>query len=541
MLRFAAMRKLTALLTLVLLVTVILAGCTTAEEVPPMTITLIADGRSQTYAQAEPITVGEFLQKLEIELGELDRVVPPDFTQLSDGMRITVRRVVLEEYCENRILPYQRQTVVNENVPPGEERNFQPGQNGEERVCYRVLIEDGVRGTPTQTGQPTLITAPRDEIVYVGPTTSLDPVDITGTIAYINAGNAWVIRGSSDTRRPLTTTGDIDPLRAFTLSPDGRQLLFTRTQPDVRDFNNQLWLVADVNNLQPEPVRLRPENILYADWVPNQPNTIAYSRAEPRPTSPGWGAYNDLWLMVIDPQTGNDIRIDPLIEEASSSGGPYSWWGRQYQWSPDGTRLAYIHADSVGLVDLQTGELSEPIVRYEVFTSRADWSWRTTVSWAPEGNLIATTTHGAPVGSEAPDRSPVFNVSIASITGSYSADVVEQAGIWSIPRFSPLVNRDGNTFPTGYLAYLQARQALNSITDAAEYDLIVADRDGSNARRIFPPDGQRGLLSRDYAWSPDGRQICVVYQGNLWIVDVESAVARQITLDGNASRPVWTN
>jgi hypothetical protein len=49
------------------------------------------------------------------------------------------------------------------------------------------------------------------------------------------------------------------------------------------------------------------------------------------------------------------------------------------------------------------------------------------------------------------------------------------------------------------------------------------------------------LLSRDYAWSPDGRQICVVYQGNLWIVDVESAVARQITLDGNASRPVWTN
>lgn len=540
MLVFAAMMTRLKSSLILLIILVVAAACAPTEEIPDMTITLIADGRSQTYAQREPITVGEFLIKLDIQLSELDRVVPPPFTQLTDGMRITVRRVTEEEYCENRVLPYQRQTVVNERVPPGEERIFQPGRNGEEQVCYRVTIEDGVRGQPVTVGQPAVITAPQDEIVYIGPTTSLDPVDIAGTIAYINNGDAWIMRGSSASRRPLTTTGDIDPLRAFSLSPDGRQLLFTRIDPNVSGFNNQLWLIPDVNAAEPQTIRLRPENILYADWVPNRPNTIAYSRAEPRPTSPGWGAFNDLWLMVIDPQTGADIRIDPVIEEASGSGGPYGWWGRQYQWSPDGTRLAWIHADGVGLVNLETGELSEPLMRYEVFTSRSDWSWRTNVSWSPDGNIIAATTHGPPIGNESPDRSPVFNVSLASVTGGYNVDLVDQAGIWSIPKFSPFTDESADGFPQGYLAYMQARQPLNSIADTSEYDLVVADRDGSNPRRLFPPEGQRGLLSRDYAWSPDGTQIIVVYQGNLWVIDVESGVARQLTLDGSASRPIWT-
>lgn len=526
-------------LSLLLFLMGIAAGCAPVEEMPPMTITLIVDGRSQTYAQREPITIEEFLTKVNVTLGEADRVNPPPFTQLSDGLRITVVRVSEETYCENRVLAYQRSTIPNELVPAGEERIFQPGENGEEQVCFRVLVEDGMRGQPVQIGQATVIRAPQDEIVYVGPTTTLDPVDINGTIAYVSSGNAWVMKGTSASRRPLTTSGDVDPLRAFSLSADGQQLLMTRTQAATGEFNNQLWLITDTNAPEPQPVQLRPENILYAEWVPNRPNTIAYSRAEPRRTAPGWGAYNDLWLMTIDPQAGVDIRIDPVIEESPGSGGPYGWWGRQYAWSPDGARLLYIHADGVGLVNLETGETGDLLVRYEVFTPRSDWSWRTSVSWSPDSNLIATTTHGAPVGSESPDRSPVFDISIVSAAGDLTAKVVDQAGIWSFPKFSPFLE-DGAAFPTGYLAWMQARQPLNSVADAAEYNLIVADRDGSNPRRVFPQDeNQRGITNRDYAWSPDGRQIVLVYQGNLWVVDVETTIARQLTLDGNASRPVW--
>ena len=50
--------------------------------------------------------------------------------------------------------------------------------------------------------------------------------------------------------------------------------------------------------------------------------------------------------------------------------------------------------------------------------------------------------------------------------------------------------------------------------------------------------------------SPDGRQVVFTRssvdltkdqtQGNLWIVDVETKLANQLTLDGGASRPIWT-
>jgi hypothetical protein len=81
-----------------------------------------------------------------------------------------------------------------------------------------------------------------------------------------------------------------------------------------------------------------------------------------------------------------------------------------------------------------------------------------------------------------------------------------------------------------------------------EYDLFVADRDGSNAHIIFPSDGQPGITWEDvgltpqtYAWSPDARQIAVIYQGNLWVVDVVSLVAHQLTFDGRSQNPVWTS
>jgi Tol biopolymer transport system component len=515
-----------------------LTGCT-AKEAPALVVSLEVDGARKVYQYTEPITVDQFLREVDVELSPLDRVNPELWTQIFDGIQITVRRVIEQEECENVEIPYQERTVFFEGLAQNQTTIGQRGQNGTEQVCYRVRIEDGQQVDRSETSRVVVVPA-QDAIIYVSPTGELEPVPVVGTLAYISNGNAWIIRGNSTTKRPLTVSGDLDS-RVFSLSSDGKRLLFAREADDDSASFNQLWIMRDTTSDSGDPVRLNPQDVLYAEWVPGEENTVSYSTFEVRDATPGWQALNDLWIIRIDPQTGDQINIDQALER--SSGGLYGWWGTGYKWSPDGNKLAWIRADSAGLVDLDNGKLGETLLEYPVFNTLQDWSWRTTVSWSPDSSLIISTVHGPPAGNEPAETSPVFDIGVVASDGSFSSEMVNRVGIWSSPRFSPELISDGSQFPQGYLAYLKARQWQES--RSGEYDLVIADRDGSNARIIFPPDrSQPGLTARqfaqDYVWSPDGRQIAFIYSGNLWIIDVETGVAHQLTQDGGASKPVWT-
>ncbi len=512
-----------------------LAACSPPEEPTAIVVSLVADGRVRTWSYTVPVTVEEFLRDAEIEVGELDRPSHPLYTQISDGMQITLVRVSEQTECEQAEIPYGQRTVLNEGLQPGQELLGQAGQNGIEEICYRITIEDGVQKDRVEIRR-TSIDDPQDEIIYVGPTGEIEPVVVTGTLAYINNGNAWMMRGSSTTKRPITTTGDLDA-RVFSLSSNGLQLLFARRTPDdqAATLFNQLWFLADTTR-DNEPIALIPENVLYAEWIPGRDDTISYSTGEARPgEAPGWRALNDLWIMQLDSETGEPLDVEEVVE--ISQGGLYGWWGTTYQWSSDGEHLAWVHADSMGIVDLEDGELL-PLLQYPVFRTGSDWSWRATVSWSPDTNLLVTTVHGAPIGSEPPENSPVFNIAVTDIEGGFRADIVQSAGLWSSPSFSPVIAGADGQFPQGHLAYLRAREPHDSVT--GEYDLVITDRDGSNARKVFPQENQPGLRAQELTWSPDGRQLAFIYQGNLWIIDVESAIAHQLTLDGGASNPVWT-
>jgi hypothetical protein len=513
----------------VLAVVTFLAACTTATPSEDILVSIRADERERTFAYDTPVTVGEFLRDVDIELGELDRVNPQPFTQITDGMIVTVVRVREDVECEEEEIAYRQRTVLNEGLDPGAERIGQAGQNGVERVCYRIRVENDVEQPRIEVSR-VVITSPTDEVVYVGPTGEIDPVAIDGALAYISNGNAWVIRGSSITKRPITTTGDLDEF-VFELSDNGSQLLFSRSTTDSTGpaFANELWLVSNVASADPTPLQLVPTDVLQAHWIPGLPNTISYSTGESSETAPGWRAFNDLWAMRIDPQTGEALRVEQIVE--ASAFGLYSWWGTQFYWSPTGDRLAWVRADSVGLVDLDTGDF-EPLIDYPVFNTRQSWSWRATVSWSPDNALLATTVH-VPIGDFPPETSPAFSAAVVALDGSFNTPIVDNSGIWSSPAYA----QNEPDSDRAQLAYFRARDPFNSIN--GEYDLIVADRDGSNARAIFPALNQVGLRTQELAWSPSGRQIALIYQGDLWVVDVETEVAHQLTLDGGASQPVW--
>jgi Tol biopolymer transport system component len=548
------------LLTLSILLST--AGC--SQPTPDaINITLIVGGASQSLAVTKDFTVDDVLRQSNVVLGDMDRVNPQGYNRVSEGMTITVVRVTEDTVATQETVPFERQTTLSDSLPAGENRLLQAGVNGIVEITYRIVYEDGKEVSRAEVGR-VVIASPKNEVIMVGGQGQLPAVTINGTLAYISGGNVWIMRGNSTSRRFLTMEGGVDG-RVFALSQDGKQLLFTHSSstqtpaataesgsslatptpqatPTPGGAFNTLWAVLDTTDPNSKPVNLGLSNILYADWAPDSPNTIVYSTAEPRPNFPGWQANNDLWQAKIDSK--KHVGSYKLLLEPSS-GGIYGWFGTLFSYSPDGKTIAWAQPDAAGVLQpASTGDdgktpTPDTYQRETLVTfaprNAYDFVWVPGLSWSPDSDLVATTTHGLPVGSEAPEDSPVFNVTVFPGKGGYSVDLVEQTGMWAAPQFSPNTAPDGEPLNV-MIAYLQAMQPLDP---NSRYQLMVMDRDGSNPRLIFPPEGQPGLTSQTVTWSPDGKQIVLVYQSNLYVVDVQSGISQQVSLGGPTSSPRW--
>jgi hypothetical protein len=524
-----------------------LAACEEPQSIGQgdLSITVSVDGERLVYRYDKRVSVGQFLNEIGVTLGEFDEVNPLLQTQVRDGMTITVTRVVQLQECENSDIPPGTERQLTQSLPPGEERIAQTGENGIIQICYRVTMKDGVQTSRVEASR-IVVKEPRNEIVYVGsePPETLVPID--GVLAFISGGQAWIIEGNTANLNPLTQGGYLDG-RVFDLSADGKRLLYTRRTADPADpdFANELWAVLDTTAPFPRAVQLAPSDVRYAQWVPGETGpAFSYSTASPATDGPGWRAYNDLYLMQIDPVTGEALAEGFREIVSANALGIYAYWGRRFAWSPDGAQVAWANADSVGVVNLETGEFETLLTfpEYRPLLERFSGAsvWIPTLSWSEDGYLT-TTAHGPPYADEAPQDSIIFDVAVINpATGLEINPFLARSGIWSSPAYSPLAEGSGGA-PEYAIAYFQAREPLNS--PGAHYDLVVADRDGSNARAIFPgaerpglrPDPEDGI-----AWSPAGRQIALIYQGNLWLIDVKTAQAYQITSDGQASRPRWS-
>ena len=481
---------------------------------------------------ASGANVQSAIEQAGLNLTELDRTEPPTFTLITAPLEITIFRVTEEYEVEEKEIPFEHQTVRNETLPEGKSLLIQPGENGLQQITYRRLMENGVEVARTIFKNETH-TAPIAEIIMVGVQAPFSPISIPGRLVYINGGNAWMVETTTSNRLPIVTTGDLDG-RVFSLSPDRSWLLFTRsnqnnTSPDI----NSLW-AANLSTDPPALFDLGVKNVIhYADWTPNAAQTILYSTVEPRTAAPGWQANNDLRQLVVG-SDGIVLSSDELI--GANTGGIYGWWGITFIWSPDGTQLAYARPDSVGLVNFEEGGFS-PLAEILPYQTRADWAWVPAITWSADSQQLYVVTHAGDSNLTNPESSPRFDLTSIQIASGLQVPLLQSTGMFANPSFSPSFGAG-----TSKVAYLEA--AFPEQSGSSRYRLFTLDQDGSNRTRLFPPEGSTGLEPHTVIWAPGRLEnqpqfIAIINQGNIWLIDSETAKTQQITGDGLVSRMDW--
>ncbi len=510
----------------------LLSGCAAPQATQAqIQVQVFADGQTVQVELSAGSNVEGALQEAGVELGTLDRLEPPAYTLLTDQANVRVIRVEEEFTVDQEVIPYERQVLQTESLSDQEQILAQSGEAGIQEITYRHVIEDGIEISKKPV-KVVVVKEPVPEVVMVGLQTPFTPLSIPGRLVYLLGGNAWMMEGNTGNRRPLVTSGDLDG-RVFSLSFDGKWLLFTRHSEENEDINT-LW-AADLEADPVEPVDLQISNIVhFADWVPGSNSKVVFSTVEPRAAAPGWQANNDLYVLSFSPSGWiSEWQDKPVLE--ANSGGVYGWWGMDFVWAPDGQRLAFARPDSVGILDFEQGIMT-PTLEIVPLQTFGDWAWVPGVSWAPDSSTLFSVTHPAP------EDSPIFDLSVVPAAGGARLDLVPQVGMFAYPVASPQQANtpDGNQFQ---LAYLQAIFPTQS--DDSRYRLVLMDRDGSNPRVLFPEEGEPGLEPQQVVWSPaplggDGSySLAVIYQGDLWLVNALTGEAQQITGDGLVNRLTW--
>lgn len=521
------------LFTILLLAFALVACSPSATQTPAaIQVELTVDGNTSQLHLPPGSSVQYALESAKVTLGELDRIDPPSYTILADGTSIRVTRVREEFEIQETTIAFERQTVRNESLPEGQTVLIQAGSNGSQQTTYRILYEDDREVSRNVFKIDTLVEA-APEILMVGVQTPFSPTPITGRLAYLTGGNAWVMEETTGNRRPLVTTGDLDG-RIFILSRSGSWLLFTRKAASDSEDINTLWAI-NLDQETPRPLNLKVNNVIhFADWVPGSGLSIVYSTVEPRSAAPGWQANNDLNLLTFG-SGGTIVRQETILE--ASSGGIYGWWGTTFSWSPDGQSLAYARPDGIGLVNLKDNT-QIPLVDLIPYQTGSDWAWVPGLGWSPDHHTLYTTIHAPMSGVTNNESSPLFDlVAIIPDQNIGPLSVVSQSGMFAYPVSSPAADSTGNF----QIAYLQS--IFKDQSDTSNYRVMVMDQDGSNQHEVFPMQGSPGIQPQQVVWSPDPMEevlwLAIIYQNNLYLVNTSNGQSQQITGDGLISMIDW--
>lgn len=519
------MKKLLAILFLF-----ILTGCSIISSEEKISLSISEAGVITSVETIPGITVDQLLRERNISINTLDKVTPPLTTILSGGELILITRVTEDFAVIESVVAFEQQTIKNESLSEGNTVLIQSGVNGRKQSTYRVLYEDGLEVSRTLVKEE-IIQPAKPEILMIGVQSPFTAEEINGTIAYISSSNAWVMDINTGNRKVVDSSGDLDG-RVFSLSFDRRWLLYSRSGDETDDEEiNSLWLL-DITSDELLPIDTGVRNVVhYADWVPGKNRTFAYSTVEPRSTAPGWQANNNLHLYRFDVDGEKDE--DTLLVE-SNSGGIYGWWGTSFQYSPDGKLLAYARPDSIGLVDIKTGDL-ESLLDFDPYQPKTDWAWVPGINWSLDASVLYTVQESNPSNDTNTENYDLVAILLES---KRVLPLVERCGLFCYP--VPSNNNDpSGKFLVGYLTSILPDQS-----ETSRYNLYVMDRDGSNRKKLYPGEGQQGLDPQTIGWAPfsessASQRMVFISQGNIMFADLPSGTIKQITGDGSVSRVIW--
>ncbi|HXF70559.1 MAG TPA: G5 domain-containing protein [Thermoflexus sp.] len=483
----------------------------------PVPVIIVGDGQRRTvYTRAA--TVGEALAQAGIPLGDLDRISPPETARITPGMVITVTRITQTLEVQEVQIPFPRQILKDARLAPGETRLIRRGEPGVEHVTFRITWADG-QPIERQEIHRERIRDPVPEIIAVSLLGEVASRPISGTLVFLARRDVWRMVGETSRIVRLTHLGDLDG-RVFALSPAGSMLVFSRAPvTSTRTALNTVWGI-DLQVDPPRPLPLGLENVLWLGWSP-QGDRMAFTTGEPSPGPPGWRAHNDLW---IGRWVGGRIEARRVL--TPTAGGPYGWWGMTWAWAPDGRRMAFGRTDGVGVLDLETLRTTL-LITFPIYETRSAWAWTPALAWSPDGRYLAALVHGPPRSGEPPEQSTRFDLWILAVDEGWARPLIEDVGLWA-----------GILWTPQGLFFGQARQP--EAGDASRYDLYWADHDGSDRRRLFPPEGEVGFGGQpDLLWTPDGQGVVVRYQGDLYWIAIPSGRVERLTAQGDIAAMAW--
>ena len=124
----------------------------------------VSVGGAQQSETTPALNVGELLERNRVALGPDDELSPSADTALSDGMTVTVSRVVKDIETNDEPLPPPTVTQDDPSLAVGQQGVLQEGIPGVQRVVYDVTKRDGqevertpISSEPIQLPTPTII------------------------------------------------------------------------------------------------------------------------------------------------------------------------------------------------------------------------------------------------------------------------------------------------------------------------------------------------------------------------------------------------